>query len=329
MWNMRKKFIGAWTVATIVGVSVFLAPAPAKATWAPDIPNAIVTNLLKDISETKTALATQFAQTAALNALNSQVDQMMGGRGGVSPIISNWTEVLTAEPQKIANTYVNDMLSQTFRGMGSSANYTAASSGGNLTSGNYVRDLQQQAAAAINVSTPQYTLNQYTSNPDQMFAEGDWRGFNALISNPANNPYGIALLAQDAYQAKLAQATTEAAVKSQSSGFRGVEDANGNIVTPPAAVEGIYNAVKTSGVATITSATRPEQVIGAIANRMVNAAFTRVMATAQGAIQKQVSAVNSQVAAALGPAAKYAPDISQQTNVMMRQGAKLLFPTNK
>jgi hypothetical protein len=75
----------------------------------------------------------------------------------------------------------------------------------NVYDANYYKYQGDIAKKAITPSTPDIDLMNYVNGPSDIFTRGSWRGFNAFFANPANNPFGYSLLAQEAYQSKYDQ----------------------------------------------------------------------------------------------------------------------------
>lgn len=267
-------------------------------------------------------------KSAATQVLNDQVNRLVGGTSaGKALFITNYQTFLYQEPLQKTNLYMNDFFTLSTRGKGASANYISVGDTGGL-GGNYSNYLVQQAKLATVDSSqrqPQMTLDQYSPSPQQMFAEGDWRAFNAFFSNPANNTFGYTIMAEQAYQSKLAQTQGAAATEAQSSGIIGSKK-DGQIVAPAATIESMAGKVQTIGTDLIASATNVQEFIASAvasaATQMVNKLIQQGVGEVQAHIQKEVNSVSSELSGAQneamrtnGPGARFSSDITQRTGI--------------
>lgn len=192
---------------------------------------------------------------------------------------------------------------------------TASSSVG--SSANYAQYLQKIGKAAIaGDSEKTMTLNEFTSSPQAMFQQGDWRAFDSFVSNPLNNPYGYSIAAEQAYQTKLAQekeiAKTEAIAYQ---GFKGTEGPGGSVTTPGITIKGLMDNANDFGNKIIAGASNPAELAGSLASaavsKAINGLVNRGIAAVQNAVMKPINDLNRQVTSAInevngivGPAAQ-------------------------
>lgn len=271
----------------------------------------------------------QSLKMAAIQTLNSQVGQLIGGSSaGQALFITNYDEFLRQGPLESANLYMNDFFTMTTRGKSSSANYIGVGGIASNVSGGYASYLVRQARLAT-VEKGGYAsmnLEEFTPNPETLFETGDFRGFDAFL-RPANNPFGYTLMAEEAYQRKLALETEKARVMAQSSGYLPVMK-NGQIVTPAATIEAVVADVSTLGNKVIAAAENPGELMGAVimgaTNRVINNLVQKGIGKVQSNIQKAVNNVNYQTNKALleanqalGPGAQFIRDVNQRTNVQV------------
>ncbi|MFZ2299543.1 MAG: hypothetical protein WAW00_00195 [Candidatus Moraniibacteriota bacterium] len=268
-------------------------------------------------------------KSAAIQALNQQVGQLIGGgsSSGQALFITNYDDFLYKGPAQRTELYMNDFFTMTTRGKGSSANYSGAGSSGGI-GGNYASYLTSVGKqATVQQGAPRTTnLEEYTSSPQAMFAEGDWRAFNAFFSNPANNPYGYSLQAEQAYQNKLAQEQQEALVQAQSAGGFLPSRSGNTVVAPGGSIQAAQTDVQNLPNTFLATATNPGEllsgVIAAMANKMVSGLIQNGIGQVQSNVQRENGNVQNQVSTALeqatkaqGPGAAFTQEIQQRTSI--------------
>ncbi len=314
---LRSRFIlRSLAFSLVLSSSVFFAPKAHAGYWGEAYLAVLLEQSLETIARNIESTVLGTLKVAAVQVLNNQVNQLVGGTSiGNSLIITNYEDFLYRAPEQQARTYVNDLLSlRILRGQYSSANYVPAS-GLSGVGGNYQSYLRETALnATVNRALPRYDLNEYTSDPAAMFAEGDLRAINAWATNAANNPYGIALVAQEQYQSELARQQRVAEGSAQSSGLRPVTDEQGNIIAPAASVEELVTSVQSLGQEIIVAADSPGQLLSGVVvglvNQTVNNLVRKGIGDVQQSIDRELGGVTRQVngalrdaQGALGPAA--------------------------
>lgn len=287
----------------------------------------LMTNMMETMQRQIEGALLGSLKVAAVQMLNQQVGQLVGGTSlGNALFITDFNDFLYQAPAQRASLYMNDFFTLTTQGKGSMGNYMGAGDtsgiGGSYAS--YLTTVGKQATTEAGGAAA-YDLDQYTANPQTMFAEGDWRAFNAFISNPTNNPYGYALQAEEAYQTMLAMEKEEAVVKALSSGFLPAEQ-DGKVKTPAGAIEAVVADVSTLGNKIIAGAQNPTEflsgVVSAMANRMINNLVQKGIGTIQTSIQREMGNVSREINTAstalsqqLGPAAQFSGEAAQRLNV--------------
>lgn len=332
---MRSPFLTTrFTLTSFLLVAVFLCQAvvsvpQARADmWGANIGSAIMKQAMERINDQMQGMLLGSLKVAAVQLLNNNINQLIGGGStGQALFITNYETFLYREPMQETNLYMNDFFTLTTRGKGSSSNYIGVGNMGSGVRGNYSGYLIDQARRQTTDynSYSQMNLDEYTPSPEVMFAEGDWRAFNAFFSNPANNPYGYTMMAEEAYYNKLSSSVDTQKIKAQSSGFRPVER-NGQVVTPTASIEAVTTSVQTMANNIITNATNPAEflsgVVSAMVNRTINTLIQQGVGQVQANIQREIGNVNGQVGRELnnatqtfGPAARFIPSVLQQTSI--------------
>jgi hypothetical protein len=314
---------------------VFLAPAAHAGVWGESIAATLLGETLDVIKRQIEGAILGTLKVAAIKVLNSRIAQLVGGSSaGDALFITDWGDFLYDTPAQQTGLYMNDFFTLTTRGKYASANYVGIGDVASGVGGNYVQYLVSRSQGSIQGfsleedSSPHYDLDEYSDNPDALFQEGDWRGFNAFFSNPMNNPFGFELVTQGVYAEKLAQEEEEAKVKAQSSGFVGPEE-NGRTIAPAASIEAMTTNVQNIGNELIAAAENPGEflsgVVGALVNKTVTALVQRGVGEVQNNIQKEVTSVDQKVSNALnqynnnlGPGARFNAQVNQRTGVSVR-----------
>src|SRR3989338_3968845 len=181
----------------------FMMPQTAHAdAWGANMAAAIMKQTMEQIARQIEGALLGSLKMAAVQMLNNQVGQLIGGgAGGQARFITSFDDFLYRRPQQRTDLYMNSFFTLTTRGKGAQANYIGIGDMGGI-GGSYASYLQSVGKQAIVGKGTIGTLNleEYTASPQAMFAEGDFRAFNAFFSNPYNNPYGYSLKAEEANQ---------------------------------------------------------------------------------------------------------------------------------
>lgn len=349
---IRKMLL---TLILCVGFVLTTPMAHADA-WGANMAAMLMKQVMEKIARQIEGALLGSLKMTAMNMLNSQIGQLIGGGGGAAPrFITNWEDALIADPTRKTQLYMNDFFTLSTRGMGSSVNYIRAGvpvtiganstrlnnplvmndpftlraegmtlSGGSITGGNYAKFLEQIGREAISGGGGRVmTLNEYTPSPEVMFQQGNWRAFDSFISNPMNNPYGFSIAAEQAYQTKLEQekeiARTEAIAYQ---GFKGTPGPGGTVTTPGSTIKSIVDNANDFGNKIISGATNPAELVSSLAataaNKAINGLVQKGIGEVQSQINREIGAINNQARAivneattALGPGAKFLPEIQR------------------
>ncbi len=333
-----RIFLAKGLLIFFVVASVVFVPSPARAgAWGESIGAELMGQIMDTIKRQIEGAIMGTLKIAATEILNSKVGQMIGGSSSSKALfITDWNNYLYETPAQQARLYMNDFFTLTTRGKYASANYVGIGDVAGNVSGNYVNYLVSNAGipdeSGASFPSLTYNLDEYTPNPQIMFQEGDFRGFNAFVSNPMNNPFGFQMVSQTAYAQELANAQELAKTKAQSSGFTGVEQ-NGVTIAPAATVMGISNNVQNIGNNIIAAAQNPGEflsgVMSALVNKTISNLVQRGVGKIQASIRKEIRSVDNKIVGklnevdrALGPAAKFTKEVSQRTDVLVNTYAK-------
>lgn len=326
----KKIFISSFFILALFMNMASFTPK-AHAWWTiSDIFGDIMTNVLENIQDQIKGALLASLKVAAVSALQSQVGQLIGGTSvGNALMITDWYDFMYTRPAEQVTLYMNDFFTMSTRGKYASANYIGSKDTPDTVAGNYPAYLVAVAKQSIpptgEVDIPQFDLDQYSANPQTLFREGDFRGLNALVSNPMNNPFGFSLSAVSYSATKMNQAIEIAKTEAQSSGLIGKKE-NGKTIAPAATIENMLNDAQNIGNNIIAAAENPNivsSIVTAMVNKAVNAMIQKGVGKIQANIQKEIARVDSQAIKALdkvnkelGPGAKFLKETSQKTDVV-------------
>jgi len=284
------KFIFAFLIIVIVAVLLNLsAVSSARAdAWGANMQAAIAKQTMERIqAEIHGAIMGALKQAAA-ETINDTVNALVYGsnaRGGAL-YITNWEDYLVNEPQREVQLYMNDFFTLTTRGAASAVNYNANRAGTAAT--NYVAQQFDSFEQSIWGGPPVYDLDNYCNDPNQVFAQGNWRCFNASISNPMNNPFGRDLVWRSEAIAKTAE--IERLRSTQALTYRGYlpQTINGEVITPGSLIADIQAQAQNIPNMILATAQNIPEVITAVVTRMITQTIRQGIGNAQRTIQKEV-----------------------------------------
>lgn len=201
--------------------------------------------------------------------------------------ITDWQKEMFTNPQSAATTYINDFLSTTTRGKCSSSDYS--SSGG---SGDYLSYLCSQARSmAIESETAETNIDEYMTDPAEMFDDGDWSAFSAFFQGN-NNPMALGLTIQKELISKMSQEEDKARTQAIAyAGFKGTQE-DGMTITPGSISKDILAESETIQLQELATTDKWEEIIGQI----IASAITRTIKDGIGDVKEKIQAeVNSTV----------------------------------
>src|SRR3989344_1451965 len=184
LYNKKKNIFECWRIAVLgcLLLSMFIISAvPARAGyWGEPIAAALMKQTMEVIRRSIEGELLGALKMVAVQTLNRQVDQLIGGgRSGNPLFITSFDDFLYQGPARRTELFMNDFFTLTTRGRGSASNYIGRDGGGNYSA--YLESIGRQVMRGSGISIS--NLEEYTPNPERMFAEGDWRAFNAFFSN--------------------------------------------------------------------------------------------------------------------------------------------------
>ncbi len=333
-----KKTLAKSALVLVFCVLVGGSAQPARADiWGAAFAAELMGQIMETIKRQLEGAILGTLKVAAIQVLSSQTAQMIGGTTlGDALFITDWNDYLYQKPAEQTKLIMNDFFTLTTRGKYSSANYTGAGDVTGNVSGNYPAYLVAQANQSIQDGLTgtggalgvAYDLDSYCSSPDVLFQKGDYRCFNAMISNPANNPFGYTLTATAYYAKTMNQKIEQARTEAQSSGYIGKKQ-GGKTIAPAATIEHMMSDVQNIGNNLIAAANNPGEFLSGVVNAVVNKAVSSMIQKGIGKVQaniarevqrvdKQVSRELDRINKQLGPAAKFTSEWSQKTDVYIK-----------
>jgi hypothetical protein len=329
--NTKKQktsrfFLKKSTFSVFAFFFAFLGLFPFSEAHAWDaIPAAIYKQTMEKIDWNIKGIIMGALKQQAARIINEQVNKLVGGTvGSGAMFITDWEDFLVREPQRQANTYMNDYLSQITRGRGSSSGYSyrtgyvlgASDSkasegffGGKVlgideedpnsptfegsaqptaSSDNYYEDLLDTAKAAT--TERQDPTPTFEGNPSQVFEKGNLRDFNLLLRG-TNYPPAFLTSVRVKYREYSYNQDREAFARSIAyHGYLGTTK-NGRIVTPGSTIEQTVANAQDIGNKIIAAAQHPEELISSVVANVVNTAIKQGIGTVANMVDRQVNQV--------------------------------------
>lgn len=293
--NKANKIIVALLLSAII---IFVPVESVKAdAWGANYSAAILKQTMERIDAEIHGAIMGALKIAAAESINSTVSSLIssGGTSGAM-FITDWDDWLVTQPAETTKTYMNDFFTLATSGTSSSSNYISASGSSEGTTGSYTNYLVEQAKKATTESTlPQTDISDYVSDPSEMFSDGNWRGFSAFVSNPANNPFGYTLMSQSVYQEKLEKEKDEARTRAMSYQGYTAKESNGKVITPGSTIASMQADVQDLGNKIIASAQSIPEVITAVVTRIATNAIRQGIGNVQQGVQKEITNVTTSV----------------------------------
>lgn len=268
--------------------SIMLFPMNAKAeTWGSNVMSAVMKQLMENILYQIRGILLGTLKQTAMDTIVKNIDNMIAGTGTESAMfITDWNDFLVEKPLKETELFMNDFFTLTTRGKAYGSSYVPSGE-----SSNYAGYLVNQARrATVETGLPQYDLDQYVSDPSDMFASGNWRAFGSFISNPANNPFGYTLTAQSVQQAELENKRKEAEAKSTAyAGYKPQEAADGTVITPGSTIKDIQSNANDMGNKIIANAEHVPEIISAIVTRTITNTIKNGIGNVERYAQREIT----------------------------------------
>ena len=295
---MTKRVFVLIFLVSIVQIGV---PRTAHAdAWGTNIGAAVFKQTAEEVFQQLRDVASAAAKQAAIITLTNTIDSLIAG--GSPRFVTNWNDYLYTQPQRATDIYMNDWFTLVTRGQASSSNYrayntVAGSEGIQNNSISYNQYLIQNARINTGIGGggrqgQRVTTSEYCDNEFEPFsgAQGNnWRCFNALISNPLNNPIGFSLATQAERDEQLSR-QRQIALLEQERGFLPTKDRLGNVLTPGSVVAELKFAGVTLPIKAIIEgdASVVASAMQAIASRFATRAILQGIGTVQQKVQREI-----------------------------------------
>jgi hypothetical protein len=312
----NKSFVLRKKILVFLFVCVFtFAPftaAKTQAFWPDFLGNgfgSMMTMMLENIK----GILLGAAKKAAISALQKQMTSMLGGKGsggksssgksgssasGGAMFITDWSAFLTKQPQANANVFINDYISKSTGGRGSSTSYIPAGGEGVGGNGGYTAQLKQTATSVTSGQPTKMNIT-YQGNPSAMFSGSSgasaFKNLNLFLSGDNPKP-AAALAASKAYDANLTEEKKIAETKANAgSGFIGKE-VNGVTVTPGSVIKDQTSKVQNMGLDVLANANNLPEVISAAVSQIISQTMTQGLGNVMATVTKETSTSSKQKA---------------------------------
>lgn len=268
----------------------FVPTKNTEAFWG-EIIQAFLDNTLEVLTKQSLGGMQGAAKKQAANMIIKQTESMLSGNSlSDTKFITNWEDYLISQPTERTNRYINDQISYTLGGKGSS-NYR------NANGSNY---LQLMEGIAKESASENESLQVNFSNSDSIFRSGNNYNFSGLNSymEGVNNPWAMDFYIKNKYNTYLEEEKEIAQAKSVAySGFKGGgdEDGSGQIYIPGSILYGNTVNAYDLGNKTIAGATSMGEIISTAVSQMITQSVQAGIGNVKKSINKEINSVNSRV----------------------------------
>ena len=308
-----KRLIGAFPIFLL---SFFLQIHGAQAdVWGAAYGAAIAKRAMDTAYEEMQAAILGTLKVTAYELLHTQVGQLIGGASvKESLIISDWEDFIVRKPMDKSVVYMNDFFSSSFQAKNSCDYVPLAASSRDPFSDSLVTScatlqegvrfvqsypsyLEEYARTTIGGEVSkgidkvqEYTLDQFCSDPSEMFSSGNWKCWDAYFSNDFNNPYGYSLIAEKKYYAEVEKNREIARLQSMAyQGYKPQTTADGlYVITPGSLIKDIQSSVTDLGNKIIAAANSPSEFFSALITSFVTSFIQQTIRNGVGEIQQHI-----------------------------------------
>lgn len=333
-----RFWVGLFFLFSFAVNIVVTTPSARADVWGAAIASTLLGQAIETIKTQLKAALLGTLKVAANEIINTRIAHLIGGTtAGNARFVTDWKEFLYTKPAKEVDFFMNDFFAQMVRGKDAAVNYVGVGDTVGNVGGNYPAYLVARGKAAT--TTPEvdyglsYDLDEYAPSPEVLFSEGNWQALNALLTNPANNVFGVERVATQVFQQKLEEEREEAKVSVTSPGFIAPKDKDGKVIAPAATIEAMQKDALNIGNTMMAAATEPGEflagVMGAVINRTITNIIQNGVGKVQKNIQKEIKAVDAKINKKLtefdkklGPAAKYLKETSQRVDTKVKPYTK-------
>ncbi len=318
------------SIVLVIGFSMSAAPARAEF-WGTNYTAAIIDYMFEQLSYQIEGMLLVNLKGAAIQMLNQQVQQMLGGgSGGNALYITNYQDYIQGIARDNAQAMMNDFFTNSTRGKYASANYMEVGSIGGVSIEMDMTGLVQDAmqSAGIDGRALQYNFDQLSSGSSIASGLGSMRDLNLLVSNPMNNPMGASMVATEIYNRTLSENVDIQKIKAMSSGFI-PNESGGEVVTPAGSIEAMTTSVETLSNDVLANAENYGEIMGGMISSYANKAISKMVQKGVGKAKSelsnsfgntgnQISNYASKALSTNGTGSQFSSEFGQQTNVQSR-----------
>ena len=317
MFNAKKNYFKKAIFAGILIAAMVFAPIhtqKAEALWGEVMQEGLRT-ILDYIRNMIQDLIMGMMKQMAVKMMNQQMGGMIGGNSSQGAMfITNWSDYLVAQPMQESQVYMNDYVSNFFKGRGSSS-YISNSEGfgqGAFSAGvgmqsqamgsmmnkfqgmgaSYASQMQQIAQQAISSSAPKFDFN---VNPSQMFqGPNAFANMNNLFDEKkVNNGWNT----QDYFRLAQAQDVANRMATQQAKaiayqGFKGKEQ-GGMVLNPGSLIKENMANVQDIGNKVLANAKGIPEVITSVVQQIITQAIQQGIGNIQKSVQREVQNVQN------------------------------------
>ena len=316
-------------------VGFVLSAAPARAEyWGANTGAMLMKSMLEKIQRQIEGAMLASLKGAAIQMLDNQVNQLLGGGAGGAPVfITDYRDYIQGVAMDNTQSVMNDFFTNSTRGKYALANYVEVGgiSGVSLDlniPGIIRNQMSSVTRNGMGGSYPQYDFDQRSSNPSLRGGLRSFRDLNLMVSNPMNNPIGASMVAEEVRNRTLSENVEIQKVKALSSGFI-PKEVNGQVITPAGTFEAMVASTKTLPNLVLASAENPGELVGGLVSSFANRAISNLVQVGIGKAQSKIlgnfGGVGNQVARTLGsqltsngPGGQFTRSITQEATIQVR-----------
>lgn len=285
----------------VVSIAMGNAPQAQADYWGAAQAAAVAKQVMEKVARQVEGVLNASLKAAAVEVINRQISDLVGGSTKGPLFITNWEDFIHRTARQQASVVMNDFLLQTTRGKYSMANYVGVGDV-NSVARSYLGNIIQQARLATvePPAPPTYDLDAAVPSPEAIFKDGDWRGLNAMFANPANNEYGLTLMARRFYEGEVSKnidlLTAEAIANK---GFASVRKDDA-VITPGSTIADVVSSAKTLPDRIIAATGNPSEFLGGVIISAMNRTMTSLINQGIGKVQSKISREAGAVGGATG-----------------------------
>lgn len=324
---MLKKTIASLLITLFLAFPIHTAHAGF---WGENFLANTMKQMLEEISVQIRDAIFAAAKMAAIKQATSTIEDLLYGENSSPRNINNYHTFLIEDSRDTATTYAKDFLTNTLRGT-ASGDYTPIGGSG---SDPLSKALQQAGAAVVtgmNGDTA-VTVNysEFCGDTSNFFADGNFKCFSAIMSNPVNTPVGMALAVDQIAAAKYKQEKEKAKLLATSTGVLPQIDENGNVTLPTSVVEAIQLQQVTLPLEALANGDNKafSMLIKSLAVQMITDIINNGLSSTEESNNKNMDAYKRQYGEEVGkdrnPGSEYSSDpySSSQKDKQSQQDAK-------